>query len=250
MKLFETIETLGHEQVVTCYDKASGYKGIIAIHDTTLGPALGGTVVADGAALELQTGALVTGAEALTISGTGIGGTGVLRSFGASSPSGRFLGYRHTVDGNFITSATPKPAAATQISTVNSATLPWNALGNLAQAALRSPTVFNFYHSDYVLPGPLASAGLVAPEFEITDDNYAITVPNYLRGFVAVYKANLRASYRPAPLPKGVRVLLLRSAQVQGMGSAAPRLGCGYATTDAGHKLNSVQLVALRHRFR
>ena len=43
MKLFETIETLGHEQVVTCYDKASGYKGIIAIHDTTLGPALGGT---------------------------------------------------------------------------------------------------------------------------------------------------------------------------------------------------------------
>ena len=43
MKLFETIETLGHEQVVTCYDKASGYRGIIAIHDTTLGPALGGT---------------------------------------------------------------------------------------------------------------------------------------------------------------------------------------------------------------
>ena len=43
MKLFETIETLGHEQVVTCYDKASGYKGIIAIHNTTLGPALGGT---------------------------------------------------------------------------------------------------------------------------------------------------------------------------------------------------------------
>jgi leucine dehydrogenase len=43
MKLFETIETLGHEQVVACYDKASGYKGIIAIHNTTLGPALGGT---------------------------------------------------------------------------------------------------------------------------------------------------------------------------------------------------------------
>jgi leucine dehydrogenase len=43
MKLFETIETLGHEQVVACYDKSSGYKGIIAIHNTTLGPALGGT---------------------------------------------------------------------------------------------------------------------------------------------------------------------------------------------------------------
>jgi leucine dehydrogenase len=43
MKLFESIETQGHEQVVSCYDKSSGYKGIIAIHDTTLGPALGGT---------------------------------------------------------------------------------------------------------------------------------------------------------------------------------------------------------------
>ena len=31
-----------HEQVVFCYDKTSGLKAIIAIHDTTLGPALGG----------------------------------------------------------------------------------------------------------------------------------------------------------------------------------------------------------------
>jgi uncharacterized protein (DUF1800 family) len=110
--------------------------------------------------------------------------TGLLRGFNASSPSGRFLGLRHTVDGNFITSATPKPAAATQIATVNSATLPGNALTNLAQAALRSPTVFNFFQGDYVQPGPLAAAGLVAPEFQITDDNFAILVPNYLRGFV------------------------------------------------------------------
>jgi len=32
-----------HEQVVFCYDRATGLKAIIAIHDTTLGPALGGT---------------------------------------------------------------------------------------------------------------------------------------------------------------------------------------------------------------
>lgn len=31
-----------HEQVLFTYDPISGYKGIIAIHDTTLGPALGG----------------------------------------------------------------------------------------------------------------------------------------------------------------------------------------------------------------
>ena len=34
---------MGHEQLVLAHDKSSGYRGIIAIHDTTLGPALGGT---------------------------------------------------------------------------------------------------------------------------------------------------------------------------------------------------------------
>ena len=43
MQIFETIAGLGHEQVALCYDKSTGYRGIIAIHDTTLGPALGGT---------------------------------------------------------------------------------------------------------------------------------------------------------------------------------------------------------------
>ncbi|HSA56537.1 MAG TPA: Glu/Leu/Phe/Val dehydrogenase dimerization domain-containing protein, partial [Gemmatimonadaceae bacterium] len=43
MNLFDTIGEMGHEQLVVCYDKSSGYRGIIAIHDTTLGPALGGT---------------------------------------------------------------------------------------------------------------------------------------------------------------------------------------------------------------
>jgi leucine dehydrogenase len=43
MKLFDTIAEMGHEQVVLCQDSASGYRGIIAVHSTTLGPALGGT---------------------------------------------------------------------------------------------------------------------------------------------------------------------------------------------------------------
>ena len=34
---------MGHEQVVFCQDSATNLKAIIAIHDTTLGPALGGT---------------------------------------------------------------------------------------------------------------------------------------------------------------------------------------------------------------
>ena len=104
-----------------------------------------------------------------------------------SSTSGRYLGYQNTVDSVPINGTTPKPATAEQINkTPNtfSATRLEAVQNNLAEAALRSPTVFNFYHPDYVLPGPLAAAGLVAPEFEITDDNFAISTPNLFRTFV------------------------------------------------------------------
>ena len=43
MKLFDTIAAMGHEQLVICNDNTAGYRGIIAVHSTTLGPALGGT---------------------------------------------------------------------------------------------------------------------------------------------------------------------------------------------------------------
>lgn len=39
----DELSTAGHEQVVFCHDRATGLQAIIAIHDTTLGPALGGT---------------------------------------------------------------------------------------------------------------------------------------------------------------------------------------------------------------
>ncbi|MBM7607169.1 leucine dehydrogenase [Lysinibacillus composti] len=42
MELFKYMEKYDYEQLVFCQDKASGLKAIIAIHDTTLGPALGG----------------------------------------------------------------------------------------------------------------------------------------------------------------------------------------------------------------
>ncbi|GEN31153.1 leucine dehydrogenase [Cerasibacillus quisquiliarum] len=43
MKIFNDMEKYDYEQLVFCQDKHSGLKAIIAIHDTTLGPALGGT---------------------------------------------------------------------------------------------------------------------------------------------------------------------------------------------------------------
>ncbi|HEY3430845.1 MAG TPA: Glu/Leu/Phe/Val dehydrogenase dimerization domain-containing protein, partial [Cyclobacteriaceae bacterium] len=41
--IFGTLAQLGHEQVVFCNDEATGLKAIIGIHNTVLGPALGGT---------------------------------------------------------------------------------------------------------------------------------------------------------------------------------------------------------------
>jgi leucine dehydrogenase len=41
--VFSQMQTMGHEQVLLSHDPSCGYLGIVAIHDTTLGPALGGT---------------------------------------------------------------------------------------------------------------------------------------------------------------------------------------------------------------
>lgn len=43
MAIFDLMDMHGHEEIVFCYDKTTGLQAIIAIHDTTLGPALGGT---------------------------------------------------------------------------------------------------------------------------------------------------------------------------------------------------------------
>lgn len=40
---FASMSLMGHEQVVFCYDEALGLKAIIAIHNTVLGPGMGGT---------------------------------------------------------------------------------------------------------------------------------------------------------------------------------------------------------------
>ena len=42
MKLFKELVSRGHEQIALFNDPESGLKGVVAIHNTTLGPALGG----------------------------------------------------------------------------------------------------------------------------------------------------------------------------------------------------------------
>ncbi|WP_436837126.1 Glu/Leu/Phe/Val family dehydrogenase [Porifericola rhodea] len=43
MNTFDIMAKYGHEQIVQCYDEATGLKAIIGIHSTVLGPAMGGT---------------------------------------------------------------------------------------------------------------------------------------------------------------------------------------------------------------
>jgi leucine dehydrogenase len=43
MKVFDMLAEMGHEEIVLCSDPSCGYRGIIAVHSTRLGPALGGT---------------------------------------------------------------------------------------------------------------------------------------------------------------------------------------------------------------
>jgi leucine dehydrogenase len=43
MEIFELLAAHDHEQLLFCHEPSSGYRGVIAIHNTTLGPALGGT---------------------------------------------------------------------------------------------------------------------------------------------------------------------------------------------------------------
>ena len=47
VNIFDYLEEYDYEQLVFCHDRNSGLKAIIGIHDTTLGPALGGTRIWD-----------------------------------------------------------------------------------------------------------------------------------------------------------------------------------------------------------
>jgi hypothetical protein len=52
----------------------------------------------------------------------------------------------------------------------------------LGQTPLNSPTVFNFFFPDYKFQGPLATAGLTTPEFQLTSDTTVAWQMNFLEG--------------------------------------------------------------------
>ncbi len=109
--------------------------------------------------------------------------TGLLRTFNATAPNGRYAGLQVNVNGTPINGTTLVPAASTSITTLSAVTLS-SVQTRLAEAPLRSPSVFNFFSPSYVEPGSLAAAGLVAPEFQITDATTSIDAPNFFRSFL------------------------------------------------------------------
>lgn len=50
--------------------------------------------------------------------------------------------------------------------------------GTLTQSPQRAPSVFNWFLPDYVFPGALGAAGLVAPEFQVATESNVVNVVN------------------------------------------------------------------------
>jgi len=93
--------------------------------------------------------------------------TGWARAFGASSPSGAW------------------PIGDTSSSSTR-----------LAQSPGRSPSVFNFFRPGYTPPNSaIAGAGLVAPEFQITNEPSVIAYVNYMSALIANGSGDFRADY-------------------------------------------------------
>ncbi len=66
----------------------------------------------------------------------------------------------------------------------------------LGQSPLRSPSVFNFFRPGYVPPNSaIASAGLVAPEFQITNESSVVGYVNYMQRAVSTGIGDLAADY-------------------------------------------------------
>jgi len=66
----------------------------------------------------------------------------------------------------------------------------------LGQSPGRSPSVFNFFRPGYTPPNSaIATAGLVAPEFQITNEPSVIAYVNYMQALVANGSGDFRANY-------------------------------------------------------
>ncbi len=96
-------------------------------------------------------------------------------------------------------------------------------LWGLAQTPMRSPSVFNFYTPDYVPPNTaIATANLVAPEMQITNETSVTGYLNFMRDaivngtgrsddIVANYTAELALADKPDQLMDRIDLLLMQN---------------------------------------
>lgn len=103
-----------------------------------------------------------------------------LRALSFAAPNGQFL------DGLF---ADPKNSFYGPSGPIA------NPSGQSAQAPLQAPTVFNFFSPTYSPAGAMAAAGLVSPELQIVDSEYAIQLPNL---FAALLYRDVTTFSQPA----------------------------------------------------
>ena len=119
--------------------------------------------------------------------------TGFFRALNFRAPNGRFLdSYFGEIRGG--------------LGQINSAQGLLNHPGTgfgLYQAALYALTVFNYFSPDYSPPGPLAAAGLVAPELQLTDTIAVVQAPNLILDFL------LRDVSKLTPPPTGPSPFLI-----------------------------------------
>lgn len=81
---------------------------------------------------------------------------------------------------------------------------------SLGQSPLRSPSVFNFFRPGYVPPNSaIASAALVAPEFQITNESSVVGYVNYMQKAVSTGIGDVKADYSTlVPLADTAEALL------------------------------------------
>ena len=71
-----------------------------------------------------------------------------------------------------------------------------NSINSIGQNPLRAPTVFNWFRPDYAPPGAIASAGLVAPEFQITHETTMTGYTNFAWVISSLGEYGITPDYR------------------------------------------------------
>jgi uncharacterized protein (DUF1800 family) len=106
-------------------------------------------------------------------------------------------------------------SAAQSDGAVNSAVTSM-ATNDFGENSVESPTVFNFFTPTYQRAGPLSAAGLVVPEFQITNENTIVLTANDLEAqaynFVSSTGATQTSIYNAGRVPSATDMVLHTAA--------------------------------------